>query len=224
MPDSVISTTNLLERATTLLEQSQQAGLTNFDGHIPSKAEHKLREEILNTLPEIEHRIENGTASDITALDEIYDLLYRIGHRRATDRDMRARYFRRAMTLWLGGDHSATEEDLAGMLVSLYTNPALCRSIDFKYIQWLSGVLDRWIAIISEHGTFPGLSPATTYQRLAILISANLRAYYPSNQDEIKLTWLKSHLHPAPDTLSPLALTHYTRLLHTAEAINILRI
>ena len=182
----------------SLLEQSQEAGLTNFDGHIPSQAERRIREEILKFLPDVENKLETGTALDITSLDEIYDLLYRIGHRRAPDRDMRARYFRRAMTLWLSGDQSAAEEDLAGMMVSLYANPALCRTIDYKYIKWLSGVLDRWITTITEHGTFPGLPQAVIYRRLAILLRADLRAYYPSNQAEIKRTWLNNH----PDAAS----------------------
>lgn len=183
---TIPSLEELCGKLKSLLERAQELDMLTTLPHTSSQAERMLTSEIRDFLPSVEAALDNGSAQHIVSLYSLYDIAYRLGYRRATSKELLPRLFTRAITLWLKGDKSVSEEDLITMLSHI--DP---RKVDFKYIDWSISVQDKWIRELeANNGHFPAtLAPTLAQKRLQILLHANLWTYFGDKEEEVKRRW-----------------------------------
>lgn len=170
----------------SLLKDCAQAGIEPIDFRPLGPEARKAAKALRDHLPEVEATLRTGTAGQIAALAGPYATAYRIAHHRAPDRGVMARHFDRAMTLWLAGDKTATQEDLMLMLEPILLTDG--HALPYKYLQWRNCVIDRWLRELGRAATFRDQSPETSRKRLTLLHQADLWAFLP-DQQQAKQRW-----------------------------------
>lgn len=186
-----LSTEEIKSHAHLLTMRYQKAGGLNIDGHVPSGEERMLQKEIRSYLPIMLDRIENGTAKDIYELNGLYDMSSRISGLK-TSSDFASRQFVRAVSLWLKGDKSITEEELM-----LILRPVLMKdmgAVDDKYSSWYFDLEERWLNELEYSCGFGSASFCQCMQRFSLLLREDLWVYYPDNADNVKQRWVKNNV------------------------------
>lgn len=169
-----------------LIKACAQAGIEPIEGRAPGPEARKAAKALRDHLPAVEAKLRTGTAGEIAALAGPYATAYRIAHHRPPAPGVMARHFDRAMTLWLAGDKSATQEDLMLMLEPILLTDGA--SLPYKYLHWRNCVIDRWLKELGRATTFRDQPPETARKRLALLQQADLWAFLP-NQHQSKQRW-----------------------------------
>lgn len=167
--------------------RAQFSGALIPDGHAPTDEELEVRRQARSTATRIDSALRTCTPKDIPTLTECYDMMYRLGNRKAPPRGYIERQHDRVFAAWRSGDKEIEESSVIGMLGRRVRHSI--GSASEEEVKAYTEVYGDWIETLKRHGCFPKATSYENYQRLAIVMRDDLRPYLGEREDEWKRRW-----------------------------------
>lgn len=199
MNTATIDIREMLAYSRYLIMLGQTGGNFMLDGHKPSAGELRTEELCRSLCDKIADELTDCEPGDIAELLECYDILHRMGYRKAPEPKFLHSCRQRMFDAWKEGDRNVEESQIFAMAVS---------SGD-KVLK--STLLDKWIATLSKHGHFPDTATFENYQRLSLIMREKLDGYFGKHADDMKRQWTTHNTVTDLSTLGTLILQSYRR-------------
>lgn len=177
----------LAARAHYLIMKGQTAGNMIIDGHVASWHEREIAKDCGVLCDKISCLLRTCDETEIPILLEYYGILSRLGRDTLPDRSLVEHCQKKVINAWLGGNRDIDESvvfclaaahmsDYPGDPGSVYSD--ICLRLKRK-----------WIASLRQYSSFPGVTSYENYQRLALLMRADLDEMQGEGADREKHKW-----------------------------------
>lgn len=180
-----------------LIIKAQLAGNFIFDGHTPSKEETDIALKCHQHCDIIGYELSTCKEEKIPDLLECYDMLYRLGYKKAPNTELIDRAKTRFFNSWKAGNNNITESSLFGILAAMVKS----KKADSDQTKAYLSILDRWITTLKKHNHFPDVTSYENYQRLALFMHENIDRYTDCDSDDMKH---RIYAYNRVDDLSPI--------------------
>lgn len=159
-----------------LMMRGRHAGCLCLDGHEPTAEEREITGKLRQLSEIIDNILTSCRKEDLGGLLDCYDISYRLGYRHEPSPAVIEKHRRSTFRAWRSGDRSIPESTVYHLL-----SPQMirnCRLGDrLKYEKEWSKLHHAWLRTLSLNSRFPDASPCENYQRLALIMRADIRSY-----------------------------------------------
>lgn len=199
MNTATIDLREMLAYSRYLIMLGQMGGNLMIDGHKPSDEELRNGEMCRSMCEKLYEELQDCNPGEIAELLECYDILHRMGYRKAPEPKFLRGCRQRMFGAWKGGDRNVEESRIFAMAVS---------SGDKEMKDTL---LDKWVKTLTKYGHFPDTTTHENYQRLSLIMREKLDRYFGTNADDMKRRWAAHNTVTDLSTLGTRMLQSYRR-------------
>lgn len=193
-----------------LMMRGQLAGNLIFNGHAVTQEELNIQQEMRLLADMALKRLDDCEPEVISELLDCYDLMYRLGYRAITDQTFIYKHRKRFFSAWKSGNKNIEESTLYYML-SRMDMSNVDSNDKMVYEASRREIRDKWLELLDRHSYFPDATSYENYQRLSLVMRANISDRFNGKSEAMKRKWYERNKVEDLATLGTQILCAYRR-------------
>ncbi len=194
-----------------LMMRGQLAGNLTLNGHTATEEELSIESEMRLLADLASKRLTNCKPEAIGELLDCYDWMHRLGYKSIPNQAFVNKVRKRYFSAWMNGKKEIEESNLFCML-SRVDMSEVDTNDKLEYDAARRAIRNKWLETLRRHSYFPDATTHENYQRLSLVMRANISDRFNGKSEAMKRKWYERNKVEDLTTLSTQILRAYRQL------------